>query len=208
MKNKITVAGIGPGSFDYISPAALKKIQSAKILIGSQRALSYFATDNQISCKITGDISTTIKFIRENILIDDVVVMASGDPGYYSILDTLRKEFSTTEIEVIPSISSMQLAFAKLSMSWYNAALLSFHGRKPSEEKLKYEPNKIIGMLTDGENNSHTIADILKKNGWRDETKITVCARLSYEDEKIFTTTLDEIKNYEIFKHCILIVRE
>ena len=63
-------------------------------------------------------------------------------------------------------------------------------------------------MLTDGENNSHTIADILKKNGWRDETKITVCARLSYEDEKIFTTTLDEIKNYEIFKHCILIVRE
>ena len=204
--NKIIVAGIGPGSIDYISPLALKKIQSAKILVGSRRALSYFATDNQISCKITGDISTTIKFIRENILIDNVVVMASGDPGYYSILDTIKKEFSNCKIEVIPSISSMQLAFAKLSLSWSNATLLSFHGRRPTDEQLKFEPKKIIGMLTDEKFNSHTIAEILIANGWSSESKIAICSRLSYDDEKIFQTTLNKIKNFEVVKNCILII--
>ena len=207
MNNKIIVAGIGPGSIDYISPVALRAIQSANVLVGGRRALSYFATDNQISCSITGDISAVIKFIREQLQNSDVVVMASGDPGYYSILDTLRREFAATKIEVIPSISSMQLAFARLALPWHNATLLSFHGRRPSDEQLRYEPGKVIGMLTDGEYNSHTIPQILIKLGWSNDSKLAICSRLSYEDEKTINTTIIEALNIEVVKHCVLIVR-
>ena len=207
MNHKIIIAGIGPGSIDYISPIALKTIQSANVLVGGRRALFYFATDTQISFPITGDISAVVKFIREQLQSNDVVVMASGDPGYYSILDTLRREFSTIMIEVIPSISSMQLAFARLSLPWHNATLLSFHGRRPSDEQLRYEPSKVIGMLTDGEYNSHTIPQILIKLGWSNDSKLTICSRLSYEDEKIINTTILEALNIEVVKHCVLIVR-
>ena len=208
MKNKIIVAGIGPGSIDYISPAALKVIKSAKVLVGGRRALSYFATDNQISCTITSDILSVANFIREHVEISDVVVMASGDPGYYSILDTLRREFPEIDIEVIPSISSMQLAFAKLSLPWHNATLVSFHGRRPSDEQIKYASGKILGMLTDSEYNSHTISQILMLNGWSNDSKLAICARLSYDDEKIIETTLEGALGLEVVKHCILIVRE
>ena len=208
MNKKIIIAGIGPGSIDYISPAALNVIKSAKILVGSRRSLSYFAINNQISCPITGDILSVVNFIREQIQFNDVVVMASGDPGYYSILDTLRREFPKDIIEVIPSISSMQLAFARISLPWYNATLLSFHGRRPSDEQLKYKPGKIIGMLTDGEYNSHTISKILTSNDWSCDSKITICARLSYDDEQIIETTLEGVLKLEVFKHCILIVRK
>ena len=204
---KIIVAGIGPGSVDYISPAALRAIKSAKVLVGGRRALSYFATDNQISCPITGDILSMVKFIKEQLDNDDVVVMASGDPGYYSILDTLRREFPTVAIEVIPSISSIQLAFARLALPWYNATLLSFHGRRPSDEQLKYEPDKIIGMLTDGEYNSHTISEILLKLGWSGDSKLAICAKLSYDDEQIIETTLEGALKLEVIRHCVLIVR-
>ena len=207
MNHKIIIAGIGPGGNDYISPAAIKVIQSANILVGGRRALNQFATQEQIAFPITGDILSVIKFIREKILIDDVVVMASGDPGYYSILDTLRREFPESNLEVIPSISSIQLAFARLALSWYNATLLSFHGRRPSDESLKFTEGKIIGMLTDGEYTSHTIPEILMNLGWSSNSKLAICSRLSYEDEKIIKTTLGNALNLEVVKHGILIVQ-
>ena len=204
---KIIIAGIGPGGNDYISPAALKIIKSAKILVGGKRALNQFSGEGQITFPITADIQSVINFIKSNIQNDNVVVMASGDPGYYSILDTLRREFPKNIFEVIPSISAMQLAFARLALSWYNATLLSFHGRRPSDESLKFEKNKILGMLTDGEYNSHTIPKILMQSGWNGNSKIAICSRLSYDDEKIIETTLEDALNLEVVKHCILIVQ-
>ena len=206
MNHKIIVAGIGPGNIDYISPAALRAIQSAKIIVGGKRALSYFANDGQISCPITGDILSVVNFIKEKIPFNNIVVMASGDPGYYSILDVLRREFSTDMIEVIPSISAMQLAFARLTLPWYNAKLLSFHGRRPSDDDLRFSEGKIIGMLTDGNYNSHTIPEILLNLDWQGDSKLAICARLSYDDEQIIQTTLKDALKLEVVKHCILIV--
>ena len=206
MQNKIVVAGIGPGSEDFITPAALKKIRSAKFLVGGRRALNYFAAPNQIICAITANLDASLNFIREKILLGEVVVMVSGDPGYYSMLELLRKNFPPQLIEVIPSISAMQLAFAKISLSWQDATLLSFHGRQPAREALQFSSGKILGLLTDAEFNSATVSKILLECGWDKDSSITICARLSYPDEKIFTTTLADAIQAEPVKHCILIV--
>ena len=203
---KIIVAGIGPGAKSYITPAALEKIQTAKFLVGGRRALAEFSTPNQITCAITKDLDAVIKFISEKITTAEVVVMASGDPGYYSILELLRKNFEPSTIEVIPSISSMQLAFAKLALSWYSATLLSFHGRRPSDADLKFTPEKILGLLTDNEFNSATISEILLKNGWDKNSNIAICEKLSYPDEKITCTNLDAAAKMTPIKNCILIV--
>ena len=208
MKKKIIVAGIGPGNKSYITPAALEKICSAKILIGGRRALSDFARQGQETFAITRDLDAVINFIREKILTDEVVVMVSGDPGYYSMLDLLRKNFPPQSIEVIPSISAMQLAFAKLSLSWQSATLLSFHGRRPADEDLKFSPQKILGLLTDAEFNSASISKILLALGWAKNSALAICSRLSYPDEKIIFTTLEEAAQAEPVKHCILIVGE
>ncbi len=206
MENKIVVAGIGPGNEDFITPAALKKIRAAKFLVGGRRALSEFSMANQITCAITRDLDTPINFIREKIQLDEVVVMVSGDPGYYSMLDLLRKNFPPSMIEVIPSISAMQLAFAKIALSWHDATLLSFHGRQPARAALEYSAGKILGLLTDAEFNSATISNILLDCGWDKNSSVTICEKLSYPDERISTITLDDAANAEPVKHCILIV--
>ncbi|MBR0261034.1 MAG: precorrin-6y C5,15-methyltransferase (decarboxylating) subunit CbiE [Selenomonadaceae bacterium] len=207
MNKKIIVAGIGPGSEDFISPAALKKIRSAEFLVGGRRALNQFASANQTIFPITRDLDAAINFIREKILLGKVVVMVSGDPGYYSMLDLLRKNFPPSSIEVIPSISAMQLAFAKISLPWQEATLLSFHGRQPAREALKYSEGKILGLLTDAEFNSATVSKILLECGWDKKSSVTVCEKLSYPDEKISVTTLADAAKAEPVKHCILIVR-
>ncbi len=206
MQKKIIVAGIGPGSKDYITPLALKKIRAAKFLVGGRRALEEFSAPNQITCAITRDLDAPINFIREKILLGEVVVMVSGDPGYYSLLDLLRKKFPPESIEVIPSISAMQLAFAKISLPWHEATLLSFHGRQPARESLQFSAGKILGLLTDAEFNSATISELLLDCGWDKNSSVTICSRLSYPDEKIFTTTLAAAAQSLPVKHCILIV--
>jgi len=208
LDKKIIVAGIGPGDEKYITPAALEKIRNAKFLVGGRRALETFATSAQVTCPVTKDIDAVLNFIREKISIGQVVVMVSGDPGYYSMLDVLRKNFDAGLIEVIPSISSIQLAFAKVAMSWYDATLLSFHGRRPTDDKLKFEPHKVLGLLTDAEFNSVTISKILLNLGWAENSRLIICARLSYADEKIISTTLADAVISEPVKHCVLIVTE
>jgi len=167
--------------------------------------LADFANSTQETFTITADLISVKNFIAEKLLFDDVVVMVSGDPGYFSLLTYLKKNF-TTEIEVIPSISAMQLAFAKLALSWENATLLSFHGRQPAEKDLQFEVGKILGLLTDAEFNSKTISKILLNHGWEKNSNIAVCSKLSYPEEKIIVTTLEKVIQTEPVKHCILIV--
>ena len=205
-QNKIVVVGIGPGNPDYIVPKGLKAIEQAKFLVGGRRALNQFATDGQETCPITADIQGVMDFICAKIKRDKVVAMVSGDPGYYSLLDALRRDFPAKQITVIPGISAMQYAFARLALPWHDATLASFHGRTPATQDIAYKQGKILGLLTDCKYNSQTIAEILLQAGWPQTQTMHICSRLSYDDEKVVTTTLGEAMNLPAVSHCILII--
>lgn len=206
MEHKIIVVGIGPGAEEYILPIAKDFIINAKILVGSKRALNTFANDTCLRKIITGDINSTLSFIRENLLHNDIVVMVSGDPGYYSLLSSLRENFKATQLHVIPGISSMQIAFARLALPWQNATLISLHGRRPCKLDLEYYPEKVLGILTDTVYTSTTISELLLKNNWPPHAKVYICSQLSYENEKIVETTIIEAIKEKVFTHCIMVV--
>lgn len=64
----------------------------------------------------------------------EIAIFATGDPNFYGITQFVKRHFLDADIVVIPSVSTMQEAFAKLNMNWEDAAFLSLHGR--SYEKL------------------------------------------------------------------------
>ena len=206
--NKIIVAGIGPGNTEYMVPAALTAIRNARVLVGGSRALEQFAGEDQLTMAIKSDIKAVMEFIRQQLMEQEVVVMVSGDPGYYSLLDSLRREFSEDQIRVIPGISSMQLAFSRLALPWHDAELLSMHGREPAPEKLIYSKGRILGFLTDGRNNSRTVPEKLMAAGWPKDARLYICSRLSYDDEEIIATTLGEASGVREYTHCILVVKD
>ena len=208
LKHRIIVAGIGPGSPEYMVPAAKKAIESAKYLVGGRRALSQYAkaSGGQQTCAVTRDIDGVMAFVHEGLDKADVVVMVSGDPGYFSLLDALRRTFDAHLIDVIPGISSFQLAFSRLALPWHDAQLLSFHGRVPKESDLSYAPGKKLGMLTDVQHNSKTIAETLLAHGWPESAFYAICARLSYEDETVERMTLQEAAEHAPVGSCIVVV--
>lgn len=207
MEHKVIVVGIGPGSPDYILPIASRSITQAKVLVGSQRALDAFAP-RQITTKVIDkDIKGVLSFIREALLKSDVVVMVSGDPGFYSLLVALKQDFSQSQLTVIPGISSVQLAFARMSEVWQDADLISMHGRQASDENLQYAPHKKLGILTDYEHNPSFIAGLLMQHGWPINSQVWLGEALSYEDEQSKKITLGETVQVTGFTHCVMVVR-
>jgi len=60
-----------------------------------------------------------------------VVVLASGDPGFFGIVRAIRAR--GLEPRVIPAVSSVALAFARLGLDWDDALVVSAHGRDPGQ---------------------------------------------------------------------------
>lgn len=206
MEHKIIVVGIGPGSPDYILPVASRIIAQADVLVGSQRALITFAPKHATVKVIDRDISGVLTFIATSLSQSDVVVMVSGDPGFYSFLATLKTKFTSERITVIPGISSMQLAFARITAIWQDARLISMHGRTANDNDLNYDPDKKLGILTDYEQDPKFIAGVLIDHGWPLNAKVWLCANLSYENEEIKHSTLSEVKILDGFNHCVMVV--
>lgn len=207
MVGKLIVVGIGPGSSDYIIPAATRAIQTADVLVGGRRALESLAPTHPRKIYITGKLDvleTELSGIEETA---KVVVLVSGDPGYYSLLPWLKKTFPIAKIEVIPGLSSVQVAFARIGEVWQDANLLSFHGRTPTEADLVYAKGKKLSFLTDMEHNPGYICRELLHRGWPKDTKVSILERISYDDERKREGTLEDCADERGFAHSVMVVR-
>ena len=183
---KINVVGLGTGNIDYLTGAGIKCIVSSDILIGGERQLEDISTLLKSSQEkyILKKLSHMIEYIEKEIVHKNITVVVSGDTGFYSLLNYMKKNLLDTEFNVIPGISSFQYLFAKLGESWENYSLYSMHGRELDiVDALKKSTAGII-LLTDSENSPYYIGRILMKNNFLD-VKIVVGERLSYEDERI-----------------------
>lgn len=186
-----TIVGVGTGTEQYIIPQAVNKIKEADVLIGGERNLiPWQGNENKKYFIIKPPLEKVVTWIKEYYQNYKVVVLVSGDPGFYSLLNYLAQYFKKEEIQVIPGISSIQMAFARLALSWHDAVLLNLHGR--SLETLdKYINYSKIALLTDPENNPRQIYQYLKEKG-RYKGTIHICTNLGYPDEAVQTMQLTE----------------
>ena len=165
-----------------------------------------YAREGQEIFPITGKLSLLAEWLEQSLLQDDVVVMVSGDPGYYSLLPWLKKRFEGNKIEVIPGISSVQASFALLREPWQDAKWLSFHGRKPRDEDLVYEKGRKLAFLTDHDQNPSYIANYLIKQGWPEDTRAAACEHISYENQQVRESTLKDLTLLEGFGESVMVV--
>lgn len=183
---KINVVGLGTGNIDYLTGAGIKCIISSDVLIGGERQLEDISSllNSSQEKYILKKLPHMIEYIKEKSVCKNITVVVSGDTGFYSLLNYMKKNLLNIEFNVIPGISSFQYLFAKLGESWEHYSLYSMHGRNLDIiDALKKSTAGII-LLTDSENSPYYIGRILMKNNFLD-IKIVVGERLSYEDERI-----------------------
>jgi precorrin-6Y C5,15-methyltransferase (decarboxylating) len=110
-------------------PEAMKALAEAKTVIGAPRHLGSVPIPSGAERKELRHLGETLNDIDQ--ATGPVVVLASGDPGFFGIVRALRARGITPA--VIPAISSVALAFARLGLDWDDALVLSAHGRDPKK---------------------------------------------------------------------------
>ncbi|WP_346354302.1 precorrin-6y C5,15-methyltransferase (decarboxylating) subunit CbiE [Azotosporobacter soli] len=207
MEHKIIVVGIGPGHPDYLIPRAAAAIREASYLVGSQRALDTFAGPDATLRRIDGDLDSLFTDIATALKNSDVVVMVSGDPGFYSLQPALKARFGAEyELKVIPGLSSIQIAFAHHGLVWQDAELLSVHGRELALEKWQYRSGRKVAFLTDATMHAAAIAEHLLAMQWPTDAEVFLGRNLSYEHEEKKCCILQEATKMEGWQHCVMIV--
>jgi len=189
----VTIVGTGPGTQQYLIPEARQAIENADVLIGGERNLIPWIEQGQKKFYvIKTPVIEVVDRIKEHYQQEKVVILVSGDPGFYSILSFLTKYFDKKELKVIPGISSIQIAFARLSLAWHDAVLLNLHGRYLNIlDNHLHEPK--LALLTDFNNDPLTICQYLITKG-RKHGLVYICSKLGYPEEKIITINLREEK--------------
>ncbi|HEY2287874.1 MAG TPA: precorrin-6y C5,15-methyltransferase (decarboxylating) subunit CbiE [Streptosporangiaceae bacterium] len=110
-------------------PEATKALAEAKTVIGAPRHLAAAPIPENAERKELTHLSETLHDIDQ--AAGPVVVLASGDPGFFGIVRALRARGLAPA--VIPAVSSVALAFARLGLDWDDALVLSAHGRDPGK---------------------------------------------------------------------------
>lgn len=184
--NKVTIVGCGPGSKKYLTGYVQQQINNAEVLIGSRRLLSLFPDAEADTFVLNNNYKLLITRIVSLRKRKKVVVLVSGDPGFFSYAKLIIDKIGIENCEVIPGISSVQLAFAKIGRTWNDACFMSLHGRTGNLSSVvkKITENKKVAVLTDNSNNVKLIARILLDAGLKDR-KIYVCENLSLDKERI-----------------------
>ncbi|SHJ84275.1 precorrin-6y C5,15-methyltransferase (decarboxylating) subunit CbiE [Paramaledivibacter caminithermalis] len=202
--SKIYVLGMGPGHRDYILPITLRIIDESDVLIGGKRILKDFEDENKELIYIDSKLKKIIQYIKENKDEKKISLLLSGDTGFYSMLDYLKKYFKTKEMEVIPGISSYQYLMGKLKKTWQKAFVGSVHGRELDIINLVKKYNSVI-LLTDNKNSPSKIADILITSGIKNKVMI-VGENLSYDNERIIIDSPENIVKMKGFSMCVVVI--
>lgn len=200
--------GLGPGSREYITEAAERAITGADVLVGGHRHLAMYNRLAMEKYPINSDLTALMDIIEAKVATGKhVVILASGDPGFYGILATLKRLLPKLRPVVVPGISSVQLGCARLGISWEDACLTSCHGRDPAVLVAAVKKHVKVITLTDPRNTPPTLARTLLDGGI-DDLPVHVACNLSYPDETITTTTLKQLAARENWStsNCIMVI--
>ncbi len=132
LKPRFVIAGCGPGSRLYVPPAVEQAVAKARVLAGATRLLELFGESAAVRLPFRSSIDAWLDELAAQPE-GPLVVLVSGDPGVSSLAAHVRHRFGRSECQVIPAVSSVQLACALLGLSWDNAAIVDVHGSVPEE---------------------------------------------------------------------------
>lgn len=205
MEKKLFIVGCGPGSPDYLTPVALKAIQSASVILGVRKLLDLFPDVNAQRIVLGRNISEAVNKISMYIETQVVAVLVSGDPGLFSLARLVVDKYGRDSCEIIPGISSAQTAFARLGLSWHDARLISAHKKVPEDDPVAlYREFRKLAIFAGNAQTGKWLASSFVN--FTDKPDVVVCENLTLQDEKITHLRIGDLESFEIEPSSIIIV--
>ena len=204
-QKKLIIVGCGPGAPDYITPAAHTAVQKADVLIVSERLKGLFPeiAAERIDSGTDVDRILGIMAVRRDEG-RQVVLLATGDPGIASLARPVIRRFGRENCEVIPGISSVQVAFARLGLDWQDARIVTAHSRNPQVSRADLRKAGKIAILGGRpEAIAWTAALIAELGGDR---RVFLCEELTLPGEKVREVRAGELTALPVSTRAIVLI--
>jgi precorrin-6B C5,15-methyltransferase / cobalt-precorrin-6B C5,C15-methyltransferase len=210
MEKKIVVMGIGQDGQAGLSAEARRHLGDAHILAGGRRQLDFFPDWTGEKIVLEGDVAAFVEALRLRYRQDRTVVLASGDPLLYGIGRALLEVIPKEDLEFLPQVSSVQLAFARIKETWHDARVVSLHGR-PLEALVPavQAGEQKIAVLTDPKNHPAAVANLLRQHNAAQAYVMWVCENLGGPDERVSRFSPASVRE-EVFSplNVVVLLRE
>jgi cobalt-precorrin-7 (C5)-methyltransferase len=169
---KIIGVGCGPG---LLTEQAIQELKRAQSVYGSDRAIGLARAYLPNTCTVR----SIDDYKKLPALPEDAVILSTGDP--------MLAGLGYLKGEVIPGISSLQIAAARLHIPLSRIVVVVAHGRGHEQgmrETLEeVQKKKIVFLLADPK---FSIADLYSRlAGLSLPLQVAVCENLAYPEERI-----------------------
>ncbi|PCI44512.1 MAG: cobalamin biosynthesis bifunctional protein CbiET [Proteobacteria bacterium] len=202
MTKKVVVLGVLDNGIAGLCPDALGYLKQADVVLGGMRVLELCASELKKDVE-TFDLTGHLKDVPARIEIalaakQSIVVLATGDPLCHGIANYLKKKIGLGKLDIRPNVSALQLACARVGVSWQDAYICSVHtkdagewaGNRSKEHglyplfKACVQHRKII-TFTSPENNPARIARMLLAENMANDFEMVIAENLLQENERI-----------------------
>jgi precorrin-6B C5,15-methyltransferase / cobalt-precorrin-6B C5,C15-methyltransferase len=203
---KIYVIGVGNDGLGGLTGRARDLLQKADLILGSETTLGLVPELAARQMRIGPDLGEVVQFLESNLDRKRMVVLAGGDPLFYGVARYLCDRLGKDHFEVIPHVSSMQLAFARVKESWEEAYLTNLASH-PLETVLdRIRTADTVGLFTSEADDPPRIAKQLLARGL-DYFRAYVCENLGGPDERVTQGDLPEIADMEFSSLNVIILK-
>jgi precorrin-6Y C5,15-methyltransferase (decarboxylating) len=188
----ICIVGVGPGNPDYLTRAAREMVEGCRVLIGGVRNLALFPEWSGQRIEIGDNIEAICNYLEIHSPLERIGVLVSGDPGLFSMLQTIRARLPGCHVETVPGVSSLQYMAAKLNMPRHDWRIINLHGKNESQILAGLRRHPKVCVFTGGKYTPAVICQDLVRQGIS-EARVWVGENLSYPQERIVRGRVDEI---------------
>ena len=154
MSKRLFVVGVGPGSPKYLTDIAKEAIRKCHYVIGYKYTLRTIETIVDRSKQSIFEVTLwnqeaiyqdVFKKMKNN---EDCIVPFTGDVSFSEseVVDRLLEIFGDDNVEIIPGISSIQVAAAKSKVPLDKAYIATFHVTGNIEKKKK----ELVEAISEG----------------------------------------------------------
>jgi precorrin-6Y C5,15-methyltransferase (decarboxylating) len=189
--DKVYIIGVGDDGLEGLTNLARQLVGTADLLIGSERSLRHVEQSNAERVVLGGDLDALVERVAE-AANRRVVILATGDPLFYGTARYLCDRLGKDRFEVVPHVSSMQLAFARVKESWDEAYLANLATQSLDHVVEKTRTAVKVGLFTTDECPPQRVAATLLDRRI-DYFQAYVCENLGSPDERVTQGELADI---------------
>jgi precorrin-6B C5,15-methyltransferase / cobalt-precorrin-6B C5,C15-methyltransferase len=191
----VSILGIGDDGLDGASETVRKLILEADLLVGNDRVLALVPKSKAERLALGADVESAADRIAA-AAGKRVAVLVSGDPLFYGLARYLCDRIGQDKCEIVPHVSSMQLAFARVKESWDDAYLTNLASHTLDAVVDRIRTAEKVGLFTTEDCGPDAVARALLKRRI-DYFTAYVCENLGARNERVTRGSLAEIAGHE-----------